>query len=479
MERPEDKTAAPNRGVLGVFVLAMLNVAIICTLRGLPVMAKEGLALVFYYAAAAVFFLIPISLVTAELATGWPPKGPGGVYIWVNEAFGQRCGFLAIWLQWIQNVIWYPTALSFLAATAAYVYDPSLATNKIYMIVIILAAYWGGTLASFRGMKTSGIISTVGVIGGVFIPGLFIIALGIFWLVTGKPSEIVFSARGLIPDVTNIDNIVLFAGALLIFSGIEVSAVHAQEVRSPKEDYPRATFLAAAIAIIVLTLGSLAIAIVVPQREISLVAGLMEAFRHLLDKFGLKWLIPLIAILISMGSIGELCSWIIGPSKGLLSTAKHGNIPPFLHRVNRKNVPTNILVIQAVIVTVLAFIFLLMPTVSSSYWILSALCIILYLIMYIFLYAAAIRLRYSRPEVVRAYNIPGGIAGIWIVGGTGILGAVFTLIIGFFPPSQLKTGNVYFYEGFLITGTLVMCAVPLIISFLKKPSWKPEVIIEE
>ncbi|MFH1552995.1 MAG: amino acid permease [Candidatus Omnitrophota bacterium] len=323
-------------------------------------------------------------------------------------------------------------------------------------------------------MKTSGAISTIGVIGGVFIPGIFIIALGAIWLLTGKPSEIVFSARRLIPDVTNIDNIVLLAGALLMFSGIEVSAVHAQEVRDPKRDYPRATFFAAIIAIVVLTLGSLAIAIVVPQKDISLVSGLMEAFRLMLDKFGLRWLIPLIAILISMGAIGELCSWIIGPSKGLLTTAKHGNIPPFLQRVNKKGVPVNILLAQAVIVTVLAFVFLLMPTVSSSYWILSALCIILYLIMYIILYAAAIRLRYSRPEVPRAYMIPGGTLGMWVVAGVGILGAFFTLVIGFFPPSQLKTGNVYFYEGFLIIGTVIMCIVPLIISYFKNPAWKPK-----
>ncbi|MFH1552996.1 MAG: amino acid permease [Candidatus Omnitrophota bacterium] len=140
----EEKTAAPKKGFIGVFVLAMLNVAVICTLRGLPVMAKEGLALVFYYAVAAIFFLIPVSLVTAELATGWPPKGPGGVYVWVKEAFGPRWGFLAIWLQWIENVIWYPTALSFLAATLAYIYDPSLASNKLYLIMVILVAYWGG-----------------------------------------------------------------------------------------------------------------------------------------------------------------------------------------------------------------------------------------------------------------------------------------------------------------------------------------------
>ncbi|MFH1877515.1 MAG: amino acid permease [Candidatus Omnitrophota bacterium] len=470
----ERTSAAPEKGKIGFFVLAMLNVAIICTLRGLPVMAKEGFALIFYYAAAAVLFLIPVSLVTAELATGWPPEGPGGVYVWVNEAFGRRLGFLAIWLQWIQNVIWYPTALSFLAATLAYIYDPALAGNKLYLIVVILAAYWGGTFANFRGMKTSGAISAVGVICGIFIPGMFIIVLGALWFMQGNVSEVVFSARKLIPDVTNIDNIVLFAGALLIFSGIEVSGVHSQEVRDPGRDYPRAIFISAAIAIAVLTMGSLAIAVVVPQKDISLVAGLMEAFRLLLDKFGLRWLIPLIAILITMGSIGELSSWIIGPSKGLLSTARHGHIPPFLRKVNAEKVPVNILLAQAVIVTLLAFVFLLMPTVSGSYWILSALCVILYLVMYLFLYAAVIRLRYSKPGVPRAYKIPGGFAGIWIVAGTGFLGALATLVISFFPPSQLKTGNKFFYESFLIAGTLLMCSIPFVLGFFRRPSWAAE-----
>ncbi|MFH1305338.1 MAG: amino acid permease, partial [Candidatus Omnitrophota bacterium] len=129
------------------------------------------------------------------------------------------------------------------------------------------------------------------------------------------------------------------------------------------------------------------------------------------------------------------------------------------------------LMVQAAIVTALAFIFLLMPTVSSSYWILSALCILLYLIMYIFFYISAIKLRYSRPDVPRPYKIPGGNFGMWITAGIGLLGALFTLCIGFFPPAQLKTGNIYFYEGFLITGVVLMCLAPLVIYHLKKPAW--------
>ena len=61
----------------------------------------------------AILFLVPTALVAAELATGWK----GGVYVWVREAFGNRWGFQAIWLQWIQNVVWYPTQLAFIAAS--------------------------------------------------------------------------------------------------------------------------------------------------------------------------------------------------------------------------------------------------------------------------------------------------------------------------------------------------------------------------
>ena len=461
-----------QRRVMGIFVLVMINLAIICTLRGLPILAKEGISLIFYYIVAAVIFLIPVSLVSAELATGWPPKGPGGVYIWVKEAFGEKWGFLAIWLQWVQNVIWFPTVLSFIGATVAYIFNPALATNKFYIISIILVTYWGGTFANFRGMKISGMISTIGVIVGVFLPGVFIIGMGFIWFAAGKTSQIVFSLQHIVPDVTDVNKIVLLAGAVLIFTGIEVSAVHSQEVKDPKRDYPRAIFLSAVIAVSVLMLGSLAIAVVVPAENISLVSGVMEAFEKLFDAFGLKWLAPVIAACITMGALGELTSWIVGPSKGLYITAVNGDLPPFLQHLNAKNVPTHILIVQGGIVTILAFVFLAMPTVSSSYWILTALCVLLYLLMYMLVYAAAIRLRYSKPDVHRAYTVPGGNAGMWGVAGVGILGAFFTLVIGFFPPSQLDTGSMVFYEAFLITGIIVMCLAPLVILRFKNLTWK-------
>ena len=58
---------------IGVLTLAVMNVASVVSLGGLPSEAKYGLTAIFYYVFAAVFFLVPLGLVAAELATGIHP----------------------------------------------------------------------------------------------------------------------------------------------------------------------------------------------------------------------------------------------------------------------------------------------------------------------------------------------------------------------------------------------------------------------
>ncbi len=464
-----NRTSPASRRVLSVFTLAMINVAMIASLRGLPTMAEYGLTAVFFFAVAALVFLIPTALVSAELATGWPKRG--GVYVWVKEALGSRWGFLAIWLQWFQNVIWYPTVLSFAAATFAFVISPALASNRFYALAVILAVYWGATLVNFRGMKTSGWISTVGVIGGTLVPGTLIIVLGVAWLALGNPSQVQLSGAAFVPDLSRMSSIVLAASTLLFFAGMEVSATHAQEVKNPQRDFPKAILIAAWVVLAVFILGTLSIAVVVPREKISLVAGLMQAFSAFLDKFHLAWMIPVVALLIAFGVFGQITTWIAGPSKGLLAVARHGYLPPFLQRVNRRGVQTHILVVQALVVTALSLVFLLMPTVSSSYWILTALTAQLYLVMYVLLFVSALRLRYSEPGVARAYRVPGGKAGMWFVAGVAVAAAAFAIALGYFPPAQLQTGSVFFYEAFLVLGLATVCAVPLLVYQFRRPGW--------
>lgn len=467
MTRPQ----SPKK-VLSVFSLVMINVIAVDNLRSLPISAEYGFALVFFYLLAGILFFIPTALVTAELATGWPSTG--GVYVWVREAFGKPWAFFVIWLQWIYNVVWYPTMMAFLAGMFAYLFDPHLANNKIYMLVVILVMFWLATLINSFGMKASSYMSTIGALIGTIIPMVCISLLGIVWMVMGKHEQITTNWHSLLPSFTNFKNLSFLVAILFGLIGMEMSAVHAEDVRNPQRDYPRALLYSTILILTTLILASLAIAIVVPHQQISLVTGMIQAFTIFFKAFHISWMVPILVILVVIGGLSGVSTWIIGPTKGLLVASRDGSIPPLFQKQNKFGAPIALLITQAFIVTLISTVFLFMPTVTSSYWILSALTAQLALIFYIFLFATAIRLRYSQPNRERAYKIPGGNKVMWLVAGAGILVCLAVISFGFLPPPNIKIGSIIHYEAFLIIGCLLFCFIPFVIYSRSKPEWVQE-----
>lgn len=443
---------------LSVFTLVMINVIAVDSLRSLTAAAEYGFALLFFYMLAALLFFIPSILVTAELATGWP--NTGGVYIWVREAFGPRWGFLTIWLQWIYNVVWYPTIFAFVAGIIAYLIQPSLVESKTFMLGIILVAFWGATLLNCFGMRISAWVSIVGAIFGTLFPMLLITALGLIWIHMGKPTHVQFTLEKFLPNLGDLKNLAFLTNILFGLMGMEMSAIHAGNVRQPKRDYPRALLYSGIIIFVTLVLACLAITVVIPPAQLNLVSGLMDAFGIFFEAFHLNWFIPIIAVLIILGSLSNAAAWIIGPARGLFVATQDNNLPKFLGRVNHNDMPVGILITQGVIVTFLCIVFIIMPTVDSSYWVLSSLTAQLALLFYILMFASAIRLRYKHPEIVRAYKIPGGVWGIWLVGGLGILTCAAAIIMGFLPPAHMNLQCLCSYEGILIVGVLLFCLPP-------------------
>ncbi len=467
--------ATSSNKTLSVFTLAMINVAAIVSLRGLPAEAVYGLSSIFYYVFAAVCFLIPVSLVAAELGTGWPQKG--GVFRWVGEAFGPGWGFLAIFLQWIQNTIWFPTVLTFAAVSLAFIgvdksFDVALSGNKYYTLAIVLLVYWGATIMNFYGVKLSGAISKWGVIVGTLVPGAIIIILGFLYWITGNPVQMPLHAGDLIPDLTHFDNLALAVSIFLFYAGMEMSAVHVTEVKNPQVNYPKAIFTAAIITVVLFILGTLAIGFVIPEQQINLTQSLLVAYDDVFSIFHLKFLGSIIAAFLAFGVFGQVSTWIAGPSKGLLAVGRAGYLPVWLQKRNSHGVQVNILIVQACIVTVLSVMFVLLPSVQAAYQILTALCITLYLIMYIIMFCAFIKLRFSQPDVKRTFTVPGGEAGMWIVGGLGFLASLTAFIFGFLPPGQIAVGSPAKWIILLVFGNAVGIAIPFIIYALRKPSWK-------
>lgn len=450
-----------SKKVLSVFSLVMINVIAVDSLRTLPLTAKLGLPLVFYYSLAALAFFVPVALVSAELATAYPEAG--GIYIWVREAFGKRAGFITIWLQWIYNVVWFPTILAFIAATFAYLLSPELSQHKNYLLLMTLGLFWLFTLLNCFGMRISGLISIIGAILGTLAPMIGIIILGIVWIFSGMPLSIPPESSWL-PNFSDLGNLSLFSAVLFGLLGIEMSAVHAEEVKNPQRDYPRALLYSTIIIFLTLVLGSLSIVFVIPQQTLSVVSGLIDAYDVFFKAYNMPWMTAVTAGCIIIGSLSGVAAWIIGPTKGLLVAARDNCIPAIFSKVNRHGAPIPILLTQGLIFTALTSVFLLFESINAAYWILSDLCAQMALMVYIFMFSAAIRLRYKKPNHQGAYIVPGGNITMWFICLTGIVCCLLAIFIGFIPPSQIDVGNQLLFEAFLIGGLFIFVALPWLLS---------------
>ena len=461
---------------LSVATLAIMNVTAVVSLRGLPAEAEYGLSSAFYYLFAAIVFLIPTALVAAELAAMFSDK-QGGVFRWVGEAFGKRMGFLAIWLQWVESTIWYPTVLTFGAVSLAFIgmngtHDMALASNRLYTLIVVLAIYWLATFISLKGMSWVGKVSKIGGLVGTIIPAGLLVVLAIIYLASGGHSQLDFHGS-FFPDLTNFNNLVLASSIFLFYAGMEMGGIHVKDVENPSVNYPKAVFIGSFVTVLIFILGTYSLGIIIPRSEINLTQSLLVGFDRYFAFIKASWLSPVIAIALAFGVLAGVLTWVSGPSKGIFAVGRAGYLPPFFQKTNVNGVQRNILLIQGALVTLLGLLFVVMPSVQSFYQILSQLTVLLYLIMYLLMFAAAIYLRYSMKKANRPFRIGSKGNGLmWIVGGLGFLGSLLAFILSFIPPSQIAVGSKAMWYAVLVIGCVVVVVIPLVIYALRKPSWK-------
>lgn len=460
-----------------VFTLAIMNIVAVVSLRGLPAEAEYGLSSVFYYIFAAVVFLIPVSLVAAELATGWPEKG--GVFRWVGEAFGPRWAFLAMFMLFIEVSVWFPTALTFGAVSLAFVgpdqtWDQALSSNKLFVLAVVLVIYWLATFIAFRGVDAFSKVSKWGGMIGTIIPAAALIVLGFSYLFSDQPIHIELKWDDILPDFTNFSNIVLAASIFLFYGGMEMNAIHVKELDNASKSYPMAIAVASIGTVAIFVFGTLAIGFIIPQSDINLTQSLLVAYHDLFKWAGLGFLAPITAICLAIGVLAGIVTWVAGPSSGLLTVAKAGYLPRFWQHTNKHDMATHIMLFQAGIVSVLSVLFVVMPSVQAAYQILSQLTVILYLVMYLLMFAAAIHLRFTQPNRPRPYSVPGGKGGMYLVAGIGLFGSMIAFIFSFIPPNQISIGSPTTFVFILIALTILFIILPFIIYACRKPHWKDE-----
>jgi glutamate:GABA antiporter len=456
----------PTSGFIRWQQLAVLTVASVGSLGSAPALAVFGLASVFLYVLPALVFLLPVSLVAAELSSGWP----GGVYNWVREGISAPMGLLAVWCQFAQTIFFYPALLAQVAGTLAYVFEPHLAGNGVYNAVVIIVLFWAGVLLSSRGAALVADFSSSGTLIGTFIPAVILVGLGVAYLLQGKHSAAPMTPGHLLPAWTGLASIVLVVSSFFTYAGVEVNAVHVDELRNPGRDYPKSIYLAVALVLVVFITSTLAISWVVPSHQISLTVGVMQAFNNLLRHFGLAFAVPLIAIALAVGALAGMWTWLDGPSEGLLRIGREqGFLPPYFQRVNGKGIEVRILAAQGTVITVIALLYAFIPDVSRAYWIFAAMATQVYLIMYVLMFIAATRLRRSQPDRARGYRAP----ALGLLTLLGVVSSAAALVIGFVAPAQFGHSNPFVYAFLILAGILAVGILPpFLMDRFRKPGWK-------
>jgi amino acid transporter len=182
----------------------------------------------------------------------------------------------------------------------------------------------------------------------------------------------------------------------------------------------------------------------------------------------MDWATPVISLLIALGAFASVVTWIAGPSRGLLAAARSGYLPAFLQRRNKAGVQVGILSVQGIVVTLLASLFIFVPNINTAFILLVDMAAALDLVMYMMMFAAAMRLRRTHPQVKRTYRTP----AMGLIASIGFLACLAAFLLGFVPPAGFAEGAPGWAYPALVAVVVILLGVPPLIFYAaRRPGW--------
>ncbi len=413
----------PQKTLITVSQMSIMTIITIAGLRGLPAMAVLGWQSIILYLIPAIMFFVPTALISAELGATYE----GGVYEWVKEGLGKRFGFIAVWMQWIHNVVWYPAQLAFVAAAGAAAFGLSqLSDYGIYVMIVIVVVFWWAIWLTLKGGNLFAKVASGAGLIGTIIPACLLLILGAAWLATGQHISSTLTESSVIPNFTNIAGIALVVQNVLAFGGMEVNAVHAQQMEQPKR-YTHVVGIAFVSALAIFIVPTLILAMVLPK-DVNLSDGTVRAFQTMFSTFHLGFMGNVVGLAIVFGAIASIISWISGPSRGLYNAAEDGCLPEYFRKTNKNGAQSGILMLMGVIVTILACLYLVFPkSVSMVFSLLIGMAVALYVMMYMLMFVASINLRRLHKTGNSGYRAP----ALYVMAGMGIVACICAFVMTF------------------------------------------------
>src|SRR5262245_59355535 len=445
--------------------LVLFNLVAVLGVRHLGTTAKFGPGSLLMWLIAAVFFFVPQGLAVIELSSRFPKEG--GIYFWTKSALGEGHGFLCGWCYWVNNVLYYPNLLISAAVIATYVFgkgESGLSDRWIYVLPVTLGALWVAALINIIGLGTGKWLQNAGGVG-TYIPGLILILLGVYGALTGRAAN-ELNTTTLTPDLSNLPALNLLASIAFAFAGLELASTMGEEVENPRRNLPRAVFISAPLIAAAYILGTAAVLWWLPNKDVNVVSGFLQAIKTGADNISpsLGWIAPLCAMLYTIGNIGGVGAWLVGPARVAFVIGLDRYFPKAFGAVHpRWHTPYVAILVQATLATIFLLLSVLGKgtSVEDVYLILLDTQILISFIPYLYLFIVFLIHRRRGENAADVVLAPGGKIGGWLAGMSGLIVTLFAMIIATIPPPDIASSLLFRLKviggalGFILVGGLV------------------------
>ncbi|MEE8340991.1 MAG: APC family permease [Candidatus Neomarinimicrobiota bacterium] len=439
---------------LKLWDIVLLNVTAIIGLRWISLAAVGGNTSIILWIAALIFFFVPQAFAVIELTTRLP--GEGGIYIWTKKAFGEFNGFLSGWCYWTANLIYFPNLLVYIAGISVFVLGDgyqALGENKNYIILFSLIALWTVMIFNIIGLKLGRWINNIGGISS-WISGTILILFGIiavakYGIANPMPAESFFS------NIITLDKLSFWASMCFGFAGLELAAVIAGEIKSPRKIIPKATIYSGIIIALVYLLGTFSLLVALPSSEINIITGFLQGIAAIGTKLGLGWTSQILALLITLGGIGGLMAWFTGAARLPFVAGVDKYLPKGFGKVHPKyGSPHIAIIVQGIIASAFIVMSFIGTTVRDAYLILLDTTLLVYFVPYIYMFGAYIVLRRQNgSKDDNIISIPKNNFIATLVAISGLVTTIVAMIMSIIPTSDIE--NVLLFEIKVIGGFLL------------------------
>ncbi|EFA22985.1 APC family permease [Bifidobacterium gallicum] len=444
--KSDKRPVQAGTGKISTLALTMMTVTTLAGIANDVQMSFYGLSAVTYFLIGGILFFVPTGLVAAELASGWSQRG--GIFRWVGEGLGTFPAISCLLILWFQTSFSFGSGIPGSAATIGFFttnYDWAVNfaeqshpwTVTLPIMLGWLCYYWFICWLATKGVKVFANIAKYGVIFGTFLPLAVMMILAVVWLCQGHHPAIPMEMSGFVPKWNGMATLSLAAGVFFSFAGVDMNAAHIKDLKKPGKQFPIVVFVSMILAFLIFVIGTVIIAMIVPESQINLLYTLNTVYRDLGATIGFPDLYLVFVYLGMANSFAALITNLAGPSYMLGQAGRSGFLPKFLQNNNKHGMPSRMMYFQMLFMTLIAFVVFFLPNVEGFVALITQAITILYMMYYILMFTAFIKLRYDQPNRPRAFKVPGGMVGAWIVTIVGIAASVFAIVLALYPPAQL------------------------------------------